>query len=88
MPNDVTMWEPEDPRRIYDSLIKRCKMAREWCVACVVDEAWVPHKKFPFEHFISDGNYFFRVIATTYREAIIKVADHVPVIKFLDLDDE
>jgi len=88
MPNNVAVWEPEDPRKIYNDLIKRCKDAKEWCVACLVDESWVPYNKFPLEHFIADGVYFFRVIATTHREALIKVVECVPVIKFLDLDDE
>jgi len=88
MPNEIAVWEPEDPRKIYNDLIKRCKEAREWCVACLVEESWVPPNGFPLEHFIADGVYFFRVIATTHREAIYKVLEFVPVIKFVELDDE
>ena len=84
----IGMWEPEDPKKVYEELIKRCKDAKEWCVACIVDETWVPHKKFPFEYFISDGVYYFRIISTTHREAMIKVIDNVPVVKFLDLENE
>ena len=88
MPNQTAVWEPEDPGKIYKDLIKRCKEAREWCITCLVDESWVPPKGFPIEHFITDGVYFFRVIATTHREANLKVLEFVPVVKFLDLDDE
>jgi hypothetical protein len=84
----VDMWEPEDPRKVYNDLIKRCKEAKEWCISCFVDEQWVPADKFPFEMFITDGVYFFRVIATTHREAALKVLEFVPVIKFLDSYDE
>lgn len=84
----IQMWEPEDPRKIYDALIKRCKDAKEWCVACIVDETWVPYKKFPLEYFIADGIYYFRVISTTHREAMLKVVDNVPVVKFVDLENE
>jgi hypothetical protein len=84
----VDIWEPEDPRKVYESLIERCKQAKEWCVAAIVNESWVPHRKFPFQYFMADGIYYFRVISTTYREAVFKVVDNVPVIKFVDLDDE
>ena len=87
MPN-VDMWEPEDPRKIYNELIKRCKEAKEWCVACLVAEAWVPADKFPLEYFIADGVYYFRVIATTHRESVMNVLEFVPVIKILDLDND
>jgi hypothetical protein len=83
---EITVWEPEDPRKIYKDLIKRCKNAREWCIACLVDESWVAHDRFPIEHFIADGVYYFRVIAMTHKEALLKVVDSVPVIKILDLD--
>ena len=82
------IWEPEDPRKIYDELINRCKLVKEWCIACLVEESWVPPKGFPLEFFLSDGVYYFRVVSMTHREALIKVVEFVPVIKFLDLDDE
>ena len=77
MPNQTAVWEPEDPGKIYKDLIKRCKEAREWCITCLVDESWVPPKGFPIEHFITDGVYFFRIIATTHREANLKVLEFV-----------
>ena len=80
MPNQTAVWEPEDPGKIYKDLIKRCKEAREWCIKCLVDEAWVPPKGFILDYFIGDGVYYFRVIATTHREAMLKVVDNVPVI--------
>jgi hypothetical protein len=82
-------WEPEDPRKIYAALIERCKQAKEWCIPCFVNESWVPPDNFPFDMFITDGVYFFRVICSTQREAMLKVMEFVPVIKFLDeLRDE
>ena len=84
----VDLWEPKDPRKIYEELIQRCKEAKEWCISCFVDELWVPHKDFPLEYFMTDGVYFFRVISTTHKEAMLKVLEVVPVIKFLDELDE
>jgi hypothetical protein len=89
MHNMTPVWEPEDPRKIYNELIKRCKDARDWCVACIVDESWVGFKgEPPFRYMIEDGIYYCRVIATTHREAMLKVVDNMPVIKILDNLDE
>lgn len=84
----IEIWEPEDPRKIYDSLIQRCKEARRWIVRCYVDDAWVPPKRFPFEHMIKDGIYYFEVVSPTFRQALLTVVDNVPVIKFLDEADD
>lgn len=89
MPNDSNIWEPENPKKIYDDLIKRCKQAKYWNLVCVVDEAWViPDGKFPFDMIIQDGLYYIGIVAPTMREAMVKVLDFVPVVQFVDIVGE
>ena len=78
-------WVPEDPQKAYDALIERCKEARHWYVRCIVDESWTGFQgPAPFDVIIEDGIFNCRVVATTFREALLKVVDNVPVLKFLD----
>jgi len=82
---EVTFTDPFDPEKIYDDLIGRCKDAKCWNIRCLVDESWTGfHGKAPFGINIKDGVFTCKVIASTHREAMLKVVDNVPVIKFLD----
>ena len=41
MAREIVEFDPFDPKKIYNELIKRCKQARTWDIRCIVDEAWV-----------------------------------------------
>lgn len=88
MPNVI---EADDfnPKKIYDNLIKRAKQAREWYVACYIEEEWMPKgEPLPFDLVIKDGLFICRVICVTYTEAQTIVANTLPVIKFVESPDE
>ena len=81
----ITANDDFNPKKVYDDLIKRAKEAKEWYIYCYVEEEWFPKgESFPFDMTIKDGVFTCKVIASTHREAMLKVVDNVPVIKFLD----
>jgi len=77
-----------NPKKVYDDLIKGCQAAKEYTIKCVVDEAWVPNSYMPFTMFIKNGIYTLIVIAPNRTEAKKRVSDFLPVITFLDENDE
>lgn len=81
MPNVI---EADDfnPKKIYDSLIARCKQAKVWNICCIVDESFVGIA--PFDIIIQDGIFICKVVAPSKRDALIKVANSLPVIKFFN----
>lgn len=84
MPNVI---ESDDfnPKKIYDSLIKRAKQAKEWFVSCYVEEEWMPKgEPLPFDLSIKDGIFTCRVVCPTYTEAQKIVANTLPVIRFIE----
>ena len=82
---DIMEADDFNPKKITDDLIGRMKKAKEWFVYCYIDEGWNPKgEPFPFEMRIVDGIVFCRVICSTYTEAQKKVADFLPVIKFIN----
>ena len=86
---EVTYTDPFDPQKIYDDLIGRCKTAKEHNIKCIVDEAWTGFRgPAPFTYTIKDGIYTCKVIATTTKEALLKVVDNIPVIRFIDEFDD
>ena len=90
--SEIKEYDLPDPRRIYDALIQRCKEVKLWYVSCLVDESWTgPEKKIPNnlrKYMVLNGIYIFEVVAFTQREAMLLVADNIPVLKFLDLDGD
>lgn len=82
MSKDTIDFDPIDPKKIYQALIKRCKAAQSWNIRCIVDEAWVGLA--PFNIMIVDGIFHCTVIAPTLKEAYIMVSAQLPVIRFLD----
>jgi hypothetical protein len=88
MSNLVTEDEPFNPKRICDDLIKRCLDAKEWIIQCYVQEEWFINGIVPFTISMKDGLYTCKVIAATKEEAIKKVKDYMPVIKFVGEKDE
>lgn len=76
-----------NPKKIFDALVERCKEMKSWNIRCVVDEVWYINGIVPFNIRMEDGVYTCTVIAPTKKDALIKVADHMPVIKFLDNDE-
>lgn len=71
-----------NPKKIYESLIARCKEAKAWYIGCIVDESFVGPA--PFDIIIQDGVFICKVIAPTKRDALIMVANSLPVIKFFN----
>lgn len=76
----------EDPKKIYKDLIERCSKIKSWRISCYVGESWVGGH-LPFKMDIVDGIYICDVIAPTRRDALIMVANKLPVIKFLEEDN-
>jgi hypothetical protein len=77
-----------DPEKIYDNLIKGCQEAKLWLVKCYVDESFIFNGKFPFPIIIVDGVYYCRVIAPSMIDAMKVVCDFMPVIKFVNDENE
>jgi len=85
---EVVEYDPFDPKKIYDALIKRAKQAKAWYLYCYVDEMWVPKKPLPFELEIINGVFCCRVVSSTYTEAQTIVANTLPVIRFIEDPNE
>lgn len=77
-----------NPKKVYDDLISSCQAAKEYVISCVVDEVWFPNGVIPFDMELKDGIYTLRVIAPNRTEAKKRVSDFLPVITFLDENDE
>ena len=77
-----------DPKRIADEMIKRCLNAREWTIKCYVQEEWFINGVVPFTINMKDGLYTCKVIAATKLAALKKVEDYMPVIKFVEKDND
>ena len=82
MSKEIVEYDPFDPKKIYQALIKRCKAAKSWTIRCIVDESWVGIA--PFNIMIVDGIFHCDVVAPTLKDAYIIVAQKLPVVKFLD----
>ena len=74
------------PKKIYDDLISRCKEVQVFYIRCILDESWVGIA--PFNMTILDGVFTCEVYATSYSEAIFQMVEKLPIIKFLDEEDE
>jgi len=78
-----------DPKKIFDNLMKSCRELKFWNIRCIVDEAYcVALGELPFKVIIIDGIYYCTVISEKRTEAMKKICDHLPVIKFLDNEQE
>jgi hypothetical protein len=78
-----------NPKRIADDLFKRCKNAKSWEVKCYIDEAFVfMGKALPFDLKMKDGLYTCKVVAPSMKEAMKMVSDFMPVIKFVNEENE
>jgi hypothetical protein len=73
---------------VYDDLIDRCKRMQEFKISCYLDEAWVPNGVMPFDILIRNGLVTCKVYAESKLEAALMVANELPVIVFLDDDDD
>ena len=81
---DIIEADDFDPKRIADEMIKRCLDAREWHIKCYVEEQWFINGVVPFTISMKDGLYTCKVIAATKLEALKKVEEYMPVIKFVE----
>tara|TARA_R110000868_G_scaffold62833_1_gene189751 strand:- start:1429 stop:1695 length:267 start_codon:yes stop_codon:yes gene_type:complete len=77
-----------NPKKIYDNLIKGCREVKVWEIKCIVEESWVIKGVVPFTIRMVDGIYNCSVLASSRKEALIKVADFMPVILFVSEDEE
>ena len=82
------VFDPENPKKVFEGLWKRMQEANEYHIRCLVDEAWQLKGPAPFDFSIKDGIFTARVIASSRKEAMLKVVDTLPVVKFLDEDNE
>ena len=85
--SDMIAEDEFDPKRIADEMIKRCLDAREWTIKCYVQEEWFINGVVPFTINMKDGVYTCKVIASTKLAALKKVEEYMPVIKFIEEDD-
>ena len=86
--SDMIAEDEFDPKRIADEMIKRCLNAREWTIKCYVQEEWFINGVVPFNISMKDGLYTCKVIAATKLAALKKVEEYMPVIKFVEDDNE
>jgi len=86
--SDMIAEDEFDPKRIADEMIKRCLDAREWTIKCYVQEEWFINGVVPFTINMKDGLYTCKVIAPTKLAALKKVEKYMPVIKFVEDDNE
>ena len=85
--SDMIAEDEFDPKRIADEMIKRCLDAREWTIKCYVQEEWFINGVVPFTINMKDGVYTCKVIASTKLAALKKVEEYMPVIKFIEEDE-
>ena len=86
--SDMIAEDEFDPKRIADEMIKRCLNAREWTIKCYVQEEWFINGVVPFTISMKDGLYTCKVIAPTKLAALKKVEEYMPVIKFVEKDND
>jgi hypothetical protein len=72
---------------VLDDLIERCRNVREYKISCYLDEAWVPAGPMPFDILIRNGLVTCKVLAESKLEAALMIANELPVIMFIDVDD-
>ena len=86
MASEIIEFDPFDPKKIYNDLIKRCKAVNKYEIRCIIDESWVGIA--PFDMIIEDGIFICYPIAPSRRDAFLEVANKLPVIRFLTRQDE
>ena len=86
MASEVIEFDPFDPKKIYNDLIKRCKAVNKYEIRCIIDESWVGIA--PFDMIIEDGIFICYPIAPSRRDAFLEVANKLPVIRFLTRQNE
>ena len=86
MASEIIEFDPFDPKKIYNDLIKRCKSVNRYEIRCIIDESWVGIA--PFDMIIEDGIFICYPIAPSRRDAFLEVANKLPVIRFLTRQNE
>jgi len=86
--SDIIEADDFNPKKIYENLIKRCRDVRMWEIKCIVEESFVSKSNFPFSYNIKDGVYTCNVAAINKKEALLIVANLMPVILFVNEDEE
>ena len=86
--SQVIQNDPFDPDKIFQDLVNRCMSVRKWSIRALVSEFWTGTEKVlpqtMIRYIIEDGIYTFDVIASSRKDALILIADNVPIIKFLE----
>lgn len=78
-----------NPKKIYDSLIKRCKQAQEWVLYCQIDLTELRFNgTFPFRVRILEDYAQCFVVSSSKKEAMKMVSDFLPVIVFIEDEND
>jgi hypothetical protein len=80
--------EPIDPKEIAKAFIKNLRETREWKIKCVLKNWKGFGKAAPFTIHVNNGVCTCWVFAKTKEEAYEKMKMELPVVKFLDDEDE
>ena len=84
---DICEDDAFDPKKAYQNLMNRLRTSKEWTIVCIVDEScFVGLGSLPFKTTIQNGRYFCQVFAPTKHDAMQTVANHLPVIAFLEFE--
>lgn len=76
-----------DPKKVFDNLMVRLRTSKEWIIVCVVDEScFVGLGDLPFKVIIRDGLFYCHIFAPTQRDAMVIVANTLPVITFIQYE--
>lgn len=76
-----------DPKKVYVNLMYRLLKSKEWIIICVVDEScFVGLGDLPFKTTIRDGLFYCQVFAITKHDAMVLVANNLPVITFIEYE--
>ena len=76
-----------DPRMVFNNLMYRLRTSKEWIIVCVVDESFfVGLGDLPFKVTIRDGLFYCHVFSPTKRDAMVFVANNLPVITFIEYE--
>jgi hypothetical protein len=76
-----------DPKVVFNNLMVRLRTSKNWIIVCVVDEScFVGLGELPFKVVIRNGLFYCHILAPTKKEAMVIVANILPVITFIEYE--
>jgi hypothetical protein len=76
-----------DPKVVFNDLMVRLRTSKNWIIVCAVDESFfVSLGELPFKVIIRNGLFYCHVFAPTQRDAMVIVANTLPVITFIQYE--